>query len=128
MMHSVKMTECGIPGFCHAQLWRVEPGVLTLVHIELTDTQTLGVDYLVGLMEKDRRRGMKSVIAMKIRGQWQQAELTIEVARGILKHDTAFEEIMFIENGELKKLVKPEPVESSESPPETTEAQPSTPQ
>jgi len=68
---------------------------------------------------------MKSVIAMKIRGEWTQAELTEEVARGMLKHDTAFEEIMFIENGKLKRLVRPESVDASSG---TPEAQQSTPQ
>lgn len=51
---------------------------------------------------------MKVIIAMKIRGEWAQAELTMEVAEGILKHDKAFEEIMFIEDGKLKRLIRPE--------------------
>ena len=49
---------------------------------------------------------MKTVIAVKIREEWAQAELTLEVAKGILNHDKAFEEIMIIDNGKLKRLIR----------------------
>lgn len=54
---------------------------------------------------------MKIVIAVKIRSVWTQAELTPEVAIGILNHDTAFEEILMIENGKLKRIVRQNPSE-----------------
>ena len=52
---------------------------------------------------------MNNVIAMKLRGVWAQTELTEEVACSILKHDTAFEEILIIKDGKLKRLVRSEP-------------------
>lgn len=102
-----------------------------LIDVELTDIPDLSADYMACYYLKHRKEGtrMKSVIAMKIRGKWQQAELTIEVAQGILKHDTAFEEIMFIEKGELKKLVRPATADASpESPPDNPASPQSTPQ
>lgn len=50
---------------------------------------------------------MKIVIAMKLRGYWTQTELKYDIAEGIMKHDNAFEEILLIENGKLKRMIRP---------------------
>lgn len=63
---------------------------------------------------------------MKLKGVWVQAELGFSEAESILRHDKTFDEFTAIVDGELKRYVKPEPVETPEPPPETTEAPPNT--
>ena len=71
---------------------------------------------------------MKIVIAMKVRGQWTQAELTFKDAQVLLRHDTAFDEIMTIDNGKLIRILKQSAEPSPEVHPDNPEVPQSIPQ
>lgn len=72
---------------------------------------------------------MKTVIAMKLKGVWVQAELGFDEAESCLKHDKTFEEFAAIVDGELKRYVKPATADASpESPPDNPASPQSTPQ
>lgn len=71
---------------------------------------------------------MRTVIAMKLKGVWVQAELRYEEAESCLRHDKTFEEFTAIVDGELKRYVKPATADASpESPPDNLASPQSTP-
>ncbi len=64
---------------------------------------------------------MRTVIAVKHKGYWTQAEMNYEEAQVLLRHDTNFEEFMCIVDGKLMRTSRPstDDAETPEAPPNT---------